>query len=241
MEEQNIYDTGAPENAITLTGNQENAGSDPPEPRLSLVDLVYGLFFSPTATFQKISARPPLGQAFIIFTAVTLIGTLISVWAPPVTPELPSEVPPQMGRMMSSMMPYTGLLAALFAFIGWFVLAGVFQLVSEFFDGRGTALGVLTVLGLSELPNVFSGPLYLLAGFLGSPVLATFITVSSGLLIFIWRFILIVIGLRETQGYSTGKAVLTVLAPVIVLFLVILVTIIALAGMMVAVIPYMSK
>jgi hypothetical protein len=225
MEEQSIYD----------------AGGNPPEPRLSLVDLIYGLLFAPTATFQKISARPPLSQAFIIFTAVTLIGTLLSVWTPPVAPELPSEVPPEMGRMMSSMMPYMGLLTALFAFVGWFVLAGVFQLVSEFFEGRGTALGVLTVLGLSELPNVFAGPLFLLAALLGSPVLTTFITVSSGLLIFIWRFILIVIGLREIQGYSTGKAVLTVLAPGIVLFLVILVTVIALAGMMVSVIPYISK
>lgn len=256
MEEHNIYDTtgaapetpgsvtghpetpepagGHPETAMPVTGGSENDGpGQQPDYRLSLVDLVYGLLFAPTATFQKISARPPLGYAFIIFTAVTLIGTLISVWVTPVNPELVSDMPPEMTRMMQSMMPYIGLLGALFGFLNWFILAGIFQLLSEFLAGRGKALGVFTVLGLAELPQVFSGPIYLLTGLAGKSVLSTFLMVSSGLLIFIWRFVLIVIGLRETHGYSTGRALITVLAPGLVLFLVAVVAVVALVGMMV--------
>jgi len=218
MEEQNSYEVGA-----------ENDGADT---SLSLVDLIYGILFAPAATFQKISARPPLSHAFIIFTAVTLIGTLISVWAPPVSPNLP-EMPPEMVGMMTSMMPYFGLLGAVFAFMNWFILTGIFQLFSEFLGGRGTALGVFTVLGVAELPNVFIGPISLLTTIIGNSFLTTFLTVSSGLLIFVWQVILIIIGLREVQGYSTGRALVTVLAPVVVLLIVLTVMVVAFAGMMI--------
>lgn len=213
----------------------------PPEHRLSIIDLIYGLLFSPTATFQKISAQPPLSHAFIIFTTVTLIGIMFTVLAPPVNLDLPSDMPPEMAQMVMAMMPYIGLIGAFFAFLIWFVLAGILQLFSEFLGGRGKALEVFTVLGLSELPNIFSGPIYLLTNYLGKSTLATFLTISSGLLIFIWRFILIVIGLREVHGYSTGRAVVTVLAPAIILFLFIVVVVVALVGMMIPMFENLPK
>lgn len=231
MEEQNSYEVTSP-----APEPQES-----PESTLPFVDLIYGLLFSPAATFRKISGRPPLGHAFIVFTAVTLISTLITVWVPPVSPEMTPEMPPEMARMMLSITPYVGLLGALLAFLNWFILAGVFQLFSEFLNGRGKALGVFTVLGLAELPQVFSSPVYLLTSLSGQSVLSTFLTISTGLLIFIWRLILIVIGLREIHGYSTGRAVITVLAPGLVLLLVALVTVVALVGMIIPIFRFMPE
>lgn len=216
-------------------------GPEPTDRGMSLIDVIYGLLFAPTATFRKISHRPPLGYAFIVFTAVTLISTLIAVWAPPVSPRLASDMPGQMSRVMMSMLPYFGLMGAVFAFLNWFVLAGVFQLFSEFFGGRGRALGVLAVLGLSELPGIFTGPINLITHFMEQSSLSIFISVSSGLLILIWRFILIVIGLRAVQEYSTGRAVITVLAPGIILFLLAVAMVIAMVGVMIPMINYLPK
>lgn len=221
MEEQNVFKAA------------EVIPEPPSETPLSIVDLVYGLLFSPTATFRKISERPPLGYAFIIFSVVTLISTLITVWVPPINPEIAQDMPPEITSMILSVTPYIGLLGALFAFINWFVLAGVLQLFSEFLNGRGKALGVFTVLGLAEIPRIFSGPIYLLTSLLGQSVLSTFLAVSSGLLVFIWRLILIIIGLREIHGYSSGRAVVTVLAPGLILLLIALVMVLAFVGMMI--------
>ncbi|MCL4439762.1 MAG: YIP1 family protein, partial [Firmicutes bacterium] len=109
--------------------------------------------------------------------------------------------------------PYIGIIGALLAFIGWFMQAGVFHLFAELLGGRGRAVGVLTVLAFADIPRVLVIPFQVISVILVDSLFGRFLTVAVSLLAFIWWAVLLVIGLREIQGFSTGRAVAALLIP----------------------------
>lgn len=197
-----------PEPAVAGTGN-----------RTGFAELVYGILFAPVATFRKIAVEPPLLYGFAVFLSVTILTSVVSSLVPSDFSNGSAEI----ADILSKTRPFIGIIGALLAITGWFVQAGVFQLFAELFGGKGRAIGVLTVLAFADLPRLVAIPFQVIGFFLAGSFGGKFITVAVSLAVFVWWAVLLVIGLREIQHYSTGRAVATVLIPLGVLLLTIII------------------
>jgi len=125
--------------------------------------LIYGVLFNPVNTFRRISENPPLLHGFLIFFGVVTLTSLTNTLIPPNISDVA-----ELNTVLARTRPLIGIVGALISLIGWFLGAGLFQLLAEFFGGKGRAVGVLTVLALAGIPKVLVIPFqvinYFLAG-----------------------------------------------------------------------------
>ncbi|MCL6448329.1 MAG: YIP1 family protein [Armatimonadetes bacterium] len=178
------------------------------------LELVYGVLFEPSATFSRIKDRErlPVGRTVIIFT---LANVAVSLMSATVTSRLMYfHAVDGAGVLMRSVAPAMAVLGLFFQYAKWFFYSGLLHLLAEFFGGRGRALGVFVVSGLASLPAVFTVPvnfLLLLFGVRGF-TLSFFVYLFSVVAV-VWGAVLLVLGIREVHGLSTGRAVAVVLLP----------------------------
>ncbi|MHB9093533.1 MAG: YIP1 family protein [Eubacteriales bacterium] len=194
--------------------------------RAGLAELIYGVIFTPRVTFRKFTEDPPLFQGFVVFLLVVILTSLMNTLVPPDF----SKGSAELAGALAKTRPYIGIIGALLAFIGWFMQAGVFHLFAELLGGRGRAVGVLTVLAFADIPRVLVIPFQVISVILVDSLFGRFLTVAVSLLAFVWWAVLLVIGLREIQGFSTGRAVAALLIPFGILGLVIIVLTAAIVG-----------
>ncbi|MBU7007337.1 Yip1 family protein [Phosphitispora fastidiosa] len=199
---------------------------DDSKDRLGFVELIYGVLFSPTATFAKVSRENHLFNGFVIFLTITLVSSVVNYLGA----RNFSDLPPELAGAFTEAGPYMGILAVVFAFIGWFVQAGILQVFAELLGGEGRALQVLTVLALAGIPKAFAIPFQVLGLFISGSMVSTFLSVAVSLLVITWFLVLMVIGLREVQGFSTGRAAAVFVLPLAALGLAFLIIVLSLAG-----------
>lgn len=197
-----------------------------------LAELIYGVLFNPVKIFRSISKHPPLFHGFLIFFGVVILTSLTNTLAP-----LNFAAPAELNTALARTRFLIGIIGALFALIGWFVEAGLFQLLAEFFGGRGRAVGVLTVLALAGIPKVLVIPFQVISFLLAGSLFGRFLFIAASIIIFIWWAVLLVIGLREIQEFSTARALATLLIPLGILGLTVVVFAIALVGL---IIPFLG-
>ncbi len=106
-------------------------------------------------------------------------------------------------------------LMGLGALVGILVLSPVFALIGIFL-GAGIFHLLLLLFGWNEHPF---GATVKVVSFSGVSGLANAIPVCGNLIGAVWGIILLVVGLRELQGTSTGQAVVVVLAPIVLILL----------------------
>lgn len=191
----------------------------PPEPPMGFLDIIYGVFFDPRATFRRLAARPPLGLAVLIFTLVNLAGALMGALVGYRLTLPPGH--PSMG--MNWLAPAAPLVAAaglVFQYVKWVVVSALLHLTAGLLGGRGKASGILTVTALAALPALAMIPVDLLLLLLdtrGMPL--TMVTAILGLAVFIWGVVLVVLGLMEVYHFTASRALLTVLLPPAIIIL----------------------
>ncbi len=83
------------------------------------------------------------------------------------------------------------------------------------FNGKATFMQTFQAVAFAYLPFILIGPLSLALILFSYPAQLTIISSFVLLALTIWSLVLIIIGLRETQQFSTGKTILVLLAPVI--------------------------
>lgn len=199
---------------------------------LGLAELIYGVLFSPVKTFRRISKEPPLLHGFLIFFGVLILTSLTNTLVPP---SLPNST--ELNTTLARTRPFIGIIWALFALLGWFLEAGLFQLLAEFFGGKGRAVGVLTVLALAGIPKVLAIPFQVFSYFLEGSLLGRSFVIAASIIAFLWWAVLLVIGLREIQEYSTARSLATLLIPLGILVLTIIIFALAVVGL---IIPFMD-
>ena len=197
---------------------------DPFNKKISFYELLYGILLQPRLTFRKIAATTPLLHAFLIFIGVNILTALVGLFtisAPELTQSLGEGLPLEFQKVFefltSPAFATVGTFFSLvFSLLMWFLMSAVLNLFAELFGGKGSGIGVLTVLGCATLPQIVAIPFEVLFYLFGLP---------SGLLalisipLLIWtQLILPIIGLREVHKFSLGKAVLTIFTPMILLF-----------------------
>lgn len=185
------------------------------EPAQNFLELIYGVLFEPVKTLKRAAQKPPLVFALILVTILGLAG--VFMWLVSFSRALNQTAGlSPMVLSSPSAKPLMGLAAVvifLWGYIKWFSYSAFISLAAEMLGGVGKARNVAAIVGLSLIPTILIIPIQMLNYYLASAALV-FITV---LVVWIWVTTLMVIGVREVHGLSTGRTLLAVLSPVLVL------------------------
>jgi len=142
---------------------------------------------------------------------------------------------------MQSIIPLVVIFGLLFGYLKWFIYSAVLHLIAEFLGGNGQARGVFTVAGLAGLPFIFIVPFQFLMLLLGSrSIVVPLLMGLAGFGILIWSAVILVIGLAQVHHLSTGRAVLVVLIPAMVIFVSMIVLVAAMISMVFSMANYMN-
>ncbi len=211
---------------------------------LNYYEIIYGVLFEPVQTMKRVVQSPPLGATLIIVISLSLLSLLTSLYtsAHGGSANFGQEIglPIARAKVFSDALraaaPMLAILGSLFFFVKWFFYSALLHLLADFYGGKGEARTVFVVYGLAGLPAVFLIPLDVLTT-LVLPNLATVVSTLGGLMVLIWGFILLTIGMREAHLLSTGRAVAVILTPVAAVFILIILSLVGLMSAMSAFIP----
>lgn len=183
-----------------------------------VMDEIYGTLFSPVSTFKgMIEERTSIANAVI----VVLVASICSGAGSALTQSALSSFGTSYGfeayQLQSMVSPTASLVMGVVSgVLGWVIIASVLHLVAKALGGKGTFESMLVLMGFATLPNIFQAPVGLIA-FLSSGLSGLMISLGLGALLGLWIIALDVIAIREAQGFSTGKAIVTLVLPVALL------------------------
>lgn len=203
------------------------------------LELVYGVLFEPVGTMKKVARRPPLVSTALIVAILSFFGALMGILtASRVLAEgLPAALE-QFIPAIRALAPLGAVSGLFWGYLKWFGYSAILHLSADLLGGRGGARGVFAVVGLAGLPALLTIPVQLLSYLYGpeSTVVAVLVSLAA-LSVWVWGFILLVIGLREVHGLSTGRTVLVILSPYLALALLLLI-LLAFIAFVIASLPF---
>ncbi|MFZ5649707.1 MAG: YIP1 family protein [Bacillota bacterium] len=198
-----------------------------------MLELIYGILFDPVGTFRRTAHSPPLGRTLAVFSLVKIMTILVGGYflsLRMMNGSLAGFGGLGIGEAIEIMAPVVAAMVLVYEYLKWFVYSGILYLLAELAGGRGKAAGVLTATGLASLPALLILPVQILAAVFGGKALSGVADVLIWLAVMIWGAVLVVIGLRETQQLSTGRAVMVALTPALGLIIIFILAIVLLAG-----------
>lgn len=242
-EEKEVAARAQVSDATSVTGAQSAAErpTAPDSPRAHLwgdaprdsavarfLDDIYGVLFSPRATFEDLAARPPAGMALVLYALILAVGGLASL------PALEKSLTDAgLGSMMGSIAGFLTPIYLVVTVLLWIVGAAVLHLLAEWLGGQGRAADLFTLSAFYRIPELFLAPLTLLTALVWRG-LATPIS----LVIELWVLVLQVIALRANYRFGTGRAILVLVLPL--LFTVAVVVALVISAVILAV-PFLPR
>jgi hypothetical protein len=166
--------------------------------------------------------------------------------APELSPDFQYLSPDQQTQMMQALQMRQGpvfryvfpaLKTVLSVWLGWLLVGGMLHLIITLQGGRGDTSSAMNLIAWSSLPYAVRDivqTFYLLVTrkLVSAPGLSGFMpSATSGLNLFLielltlvdiyllWRFILLIIGVKAAFGFPTGKALLSALIPLLIIML----------------------
>jgi len=164
-----------------------------------LLEKIYGVLFQPSTTLRDICRQKPLQQSIIVLIFITFLTTWTGYFT-----------------VLGNSAFLFGILMV--TLVMWFSSSAIAHLAAELLGGSGQAKGLLAANGFIQIPRIFTVPVLVIVLYL--PIsLRNLLLIIVGLGLFIWEVILGIIAIRECYGFSTGKAILTLVAPYAVIVL----------------------
>ncbi len=238
---KNVEETGGVPGlpAAASAPDPDGPGAGPEKPGFNFLDLVYGVLFDPARTFRKVAANPPLWHAVLIYGIISVLTGAMGVFVNFRTMSFTdSELMATVTGLVQGILPLLALGGIFLLFIKWFTYSALLHLLADFFGGKGAARGVFTVYGLAGLPTLFIIPVQLLVlGINPGSSWLGILTIPVSLALGIWGVVLLILGIREVHGFSTGRAAAVVFTPVAVIVLLVLITIIIMVSAMTSMYP----
>ncbi|MBK5190304.1 MAG: YIP1 family protein [Methanosarcinales archaeon] len=190
---------------------------------LSIGERIKGFLFSPSDTFDA-SMEDTLGDAFKYYVVILMIPAVLSAI---IIAVLLSLFAGMLGMFGVPAMPFGAAMAPLLA-VGFFVAILIGGIIGVFIDGLWLHLWVYLVGGRNGIGETIKAVMYgatpsLLLGWI--PIV-NFIAL-------IWALIVGIIGVRQLQELSTGKAVLAVIIAIaipLIIYVVIFAAFMAMPG-----------
>ncbi|TYP52495.1 YIP1 family protein [Thermosediminibacter litoriperuensis] len=199
------------------------------------IDNITGVLFSPAEALRKVSFERKIAQGLIVLILSHLLPSLAAV---PGSADILGRMPvstyggmtmenifPGLQNMVPSLVTMGVIFGVLICPMMHFVFTAVLELTSQFLgtgvtalsEGEIAAIGPLktgpalfAALAFATLPRVFMTPVNLLVRVTGVNLSPLF-----SLIFWIWVMILQIIAVRETHGFTTGRATLAYFAPVL--------------------------
>lgn len=180
------------------------------EKKMDFIDKVKGLLLDPTGTYQKLKDEE-MGAALRYFVIWLLIFSALA-----------AVIFAVIGTAVFSMIPQTAELGPLNNFLGagggivvaglMFIMILIFGIIGVFIGAAIIHLGVLLVGGNQGYNQTVKSLIY---G--GTPGYLFGWIPFIGIIGSIWSLILIIFGVKELHDVSTGRAVIAVLIPIIII------------------------
>ncbi|MDO9573711.1 MAG: Yip1 family protein, partial [Candidatus Contubernalis sp.] len=174
----------------------------------NFLDDIYDILFRPSQGMGKISKEKNIWHGFLVYAVVSLIVTLANTatQAGQIMEELQElPIPVELLQGMTRFMPFINLP---FIPLYFFLSVAVLHLTAELLGGEGRVYRLGAVLGYGQIPYILMVPVSLISRYLPFDLTNVF-----SLLLFIWALVLKVIGIRETYGFSSGRALVTFFLP----------------------------
>lgn len=207
--------------------------------KIGFLELLYGIIFQPGATLDKVAKEVPLLYSFIILFGVTFINLMVTYLTMNSRVPIPAEIG-MAGSVLEQFWSFFAIigiiLILLFTLVKWYLNTGILHLTAEFLGGNGRALSLLAVLGCVPLPTIFVAPLEVLLYALNIPRVYMVSLPFS-----IWVFILMIIGIRSTYGFSMARSLGTILVPVGVMIAIMFILVFSTIGFIVPLIQNFQR
>ena len=192
------------------------------------LDIIYGLFVNPAAVIRRVSPKRHLGIALFVVSLSVISGNVgwSVLFQQNTTPSL------LIGTLLIQI-----ILLLLFLFI----LCGVLSMVAGFYGGVGNVRFFYIAACLSLIPYWLVTPIALLLSYFELPwLISSTLFLLARMTLFFWAAGLLIISIRETYLFSTGKAVATFLTPVVVIYILSILALILLVGIVAPVVSELS-
>ncbi|HHV17087.1 MAG TPA: hypothetical protein GXX58_11070, partial [Gelria sp.] len=128
---------------------------------MSLIDIIYGIFFEPVPTLQYLAREKPLLPGLLVYLVVFVFNLIINRGLTTLDSEIAGFIP------NANLMWVIAGLGVILSFFMLAITAGLFSLLSEIFYQRGNASGLLVCLSFAVIPGVLGPPLQYGATLLG--------------------------------------------------------------------------
>ena len=175
------------------------------------LDIIQDLFVNPTSVIRRVSPDKYLGVALFV-VALSVISSNVG-WLL----LLQQNITP-------SLFIATLLIRTVFLLLLLFILCGVLSMVAGFYGGVGNVRFFYIAACLSLIPYWLVTPVALsLSYFELTGLSSSLLFFLARMALFFWAAGLFVISIRETYVFSTGKAVATLLTPVVVVCILLIV------------------
>ena len=167
-------------------------------------EKVKGFLLSPTETFQKVKDEDlgPLMRYFVILTLIfsILMAVIMIGLSSAMLSLLPVKLPFMTGAVggLTAVVTFITLLISLL--IGLFIIAAIVHIFVYLLGGKKGYTQTVKAIGYGMTPSLLLGWI-------------PFLNIIVG----IWALIVEIIGIRELQEMSTGKAALAVILPGIII------------------------
>lgn len=165
------------------------------------LEIIYDVLFNPVAAMRQITDKKPVAGAFAAF--------LLSVGIPAAAVYFALK-----NEEWQKLFAIIFLAQLIGSFLMWFFGAAVLSLVAEVFGGRGSSFALFVALGFTNIPRILIVPILVVAAVLPGGVGAAVLAVASLAVIF-WTMYLDVAAIMGSHGLSAVRALLVLIAPLI--------------------------
>lgn len=195
-----------------------------PSREFNPLEAAIGVITRPAEAMRQIAAARPWSIALPLTVGIALLTGAASLTAPPqdLRDQPGAESLPEAFLDTLDFIQSPGgviVNAFVFSLLSLVIASGIYYLVGRLLGGRGAFSGLLSTQAFAAIPGVLLAPITALLNLAGVAALGGLFSIGFS----IWSLVLTVLGIRESLSLSTGRAVATLLIPLVVLVLLVLV------------------
>jgi len=169
-----------------------------------ILETLIGVLARPTSTIHSICQQRPIGWAIIVYLVVSLVSAITWIetgfYDPMGLPDLG--------------MPAVLVGSLIINIITLVIFTAICHLVASLLGGRGSYSGLFSGFGFASVPGIFVAPLAVI-GML--PMVGPLLSVLGNFGVIVWSLVLSILAIRENYLISTGRAILIVFLPGVIL------------------------
>ncbi|MFQ6136151.1 MAG: Yip1 family protein [Candidatus Hydrothermarchaeales archaeon] len=188
---------------------------------MSAMENIVGVIKSPAETFRKIlGSETRLIIPLDIIVATGFFGGVNSFIQRPRMLEsfrefystLGTEVPPAIQEQLIQQTTIFDEVSSsvVSAIVTWVILVAVYYVISKLLRGKAGFKDLLELVGYARVPSLIGAIFGLMLVFVHP-----FLLIFFGLLFSLWSIALDVLAVRESNRFTTGKAIVTVAIPIV--------------------------